>query len=110
MYRVSSLIVIAVAAVLAACSKAETATKPAAPQVNVAQVISRPIKDYQEFTGHIEAVERVEIRPRVSGYISSVGFVEGKEVRKGDVLFVIDPRPYEAELKRAKADLARAVT
>jgi RND family efflux transporter MFP subunit len=110
MQRVSSLVVIAVAAVLAACTKAETATKPAAPQVNVAQVISRPIKDYQEFTGHIEAVERVEIRPRVSGYISSVGFVEGREVRKGDVLFVIDPRPYEAELKHAKADLARAVT
>lgn len=110
MQRVSSLVVVAVAAVLAACSKAETAAKPAAPEVNVAQVISRPVKDYQEFTGHIEAVERVEIRPRVSGYISTVQFVEGKEVRKGDVLFAIDPRPYDAELKRAKADLARALT
>jgi multidrug efflux system membrane fusion protein len=110
MQRVSSLIVIAVAAVLSACTKAETAPKPAAPEVNVAQVISRPVKDYQEFTGHVEAVERVEIRPRVSGYISSVQFVEGKDVRKGDVLFVIDQRPYEAELKRVKAELARAVT
>jgi RND family efflux transporter MFP subunit len=53
-------------------------------------------------------VERVELRPRVSGYIESVAFREGAEVKKGDVLFAIDPRPYEAALKRAEADLARA--
>ncbi len=97
--------------VLAGCSRAETAT-PAAqalpPQVTVARVVSRQITDFADFTGHFEAVDRVEIRPRVSGYISSVNFVDGGEVRKGDVLFVIDPRPYEADLKRTQAQLAQA--
>jgi RND family efflux transporter MFP subunit len=79
-----------------------------APQVSVAEVLQRQITNYQEFTGRIEAVERVELRPRVSGYIESVAFHEGAEVKKGDVLFVIDPRPYDAALKRARAELARA--
>lgn len=79
-----------------------------APEVSVATVLERQITNYQEFTGRIEAVERVELRPRVSGYIESVTFREGTEVNKGDVLFVIDPRPYEATLKRAQAELARA--
>jgi RND family efflux transporter MFP subunit len=79
-----------------------------APQVSVATVIERQITDYQEFTGRIEAVERVELRPRVSGYIESVAFREGAEVKKGDVLFVIDPRAYQATLKHARAELARA--
>lgn len=78
------------------------------PQVSVAQVVEQQVTDFQEFTGRIEAVERVELRPRVAGYIESVAFREGAEVKKGDVLFVIDPRPYEATLKRARAELARA--
>ncbi len=66
--------------------------------------------DFDEFTGRFVAVERVEVRPRVSGYISSVSLTPGREVKKGDLLFTIDARPYEAELKRAKAELARART
>ena len=96
---------------LAGCSRAETATPAAAapaPSATVATVVSRQISDFDEFTGRFEAVERVEIRPRVSGYISTVNFVQGREVAKGDVLFVIDPRPYEAELKQAQAQLAQA--
>jgi len=89
-------------------AQAAAAQAPAAPQVSVAEVVQRDITDFQEFTGRIEAVERVELRPRVSGYIDSVRFREGAEVRKGDVLFVIDQRPYDAALKRARADLARA--
>jgi RND family efflux transporter MFP subunit len=89
-------------------AKATTAAVQAPPQVTVAQVLSRQMTDFDEFTGHFEAVERVEIRPRVSGYISSVNFTQGREVKKGDVLFVIDPRPYEAELKKVKAELAQA--
>jgi RND family efflux transporter MFP subunit len=80
----------------------------AAPQVSIAQVISRPITEFDEFTARFEAVERVELRPRVSGYIASVNFTQGREVKKGDVLLVIDPRPYQAELKRAQAQLAQA--
>lgn len=97
---------------LTACSpdaaKAAAAPVPAAPPVSVAAVLERQVTDFQEFTGRIEAVERVELRPRVSGYIESVDFREGAEVHKGDVLFTIDPRPYEATLKRARAELARA--
>jgi RND family efflux transporter MFP subunit len=103
--------VLASALVLSACARNEAAPAPMqAPQVSVATVITQPVSEFDEFTGRIEAVERVEIRPRVSGYIASVEFVEGREVNKGDVLFVIDPRPYEADLKRAQADLARATT
>jgi RND family efflux transporter MFP subunit len=96
---------------LAGCTHGEAATPTAAmapPAVSVATVLSKQIADFDEFTGRFEAVERVEIRPRVSGYISTVNFVQGREVTKGDVLFVIDPRPYEAELKQAQASLAQA--
>lgn len=97
---------------LTACSpdaaQAAVTHGPTAPEVSVAEVLEREITDFQEFTGRIEAVERVELRPRVSGYVESVAFREGAEVRKGDVLFVIDPRPYDAALKRARAEVARA--
>ncbi len=103
--------VLASVLVLTACARNEAAPAPMqAPQVSVATVITQSVSEFDEFTGRIEPVERVEIRPRVSGYIASVDFVEGREVNKGDVLFVIDPRPYEADLKRAQADLARATT
>jgi RND family efflux transporter MFP subunit len=78
--------------------------------VTVAAVVEREITDWDGFTGRLEAVETVEVRPRVSGYIQEVAFVEGNEVRKGDVLFVIDPRPYQAELARAAAELEGART
>jgi RND family efflux transporter MFP subunit len=96
---------------LAGCSLGQSATPAATmvpPAVSVATVVSRQIQDSDEFTGRFEAVERVEIRPRVSGYIASVNFVQGRDVSKGDVLFVIDPRPYEAALKQAQAQLAQA--
>jgi RND family efflux transporter MFP subunit len=96
---------------LAGCSRGVTATPAAAappPSVTVATVVSRQISDFDEFTGRFEAVERVEIRPRVSGYIASVNFTEGREVAKGELLFVIDPRPYEAALKQAQAQLEQA--
>src|SRR5215210_6265028 len=84
---------------------------PAAPPpqaVTVAEVPEREVTEWDEFTGRLEAVDQVEIQPRVSGYIDRVMFDEGKEVRKGEVLFEIDPRPYQAELARAQAELERA--
>jgi RND family efflux transporter MFP subunit len=96
---------------LAGCSRGETAMPAAtapAPAVTVATVVSRQISDFDEFTGRFEAVDRVEIRPRVSGYIASVNFVQGRQVTKGEVLFVIDPRPYEAQLKQSQAQLEQA--
>jgi multidrug efflux system membrane fusion protein len=100
-----------VSATLSACARNEAATNAAAgapPQVTVAQVLSKPVTEFDEFTGRFEAINRVEIRPRVNGYISSVNFTEGSEVKKDDVLFVIDQRPYAAELKHAQAQLAQA--
>ena len=100
----------AAALLVSACARNEAAQPQAAPppQVTVAAAISRKVTEFDEFTGRFEAVERVEVRPRVSGYISSVNFTDGNEVRKGDVLFVIDPRPYAAERDKARAQLAQA--
>ena len=68
----------------------------------------RQVNEWDEFTGRLEAVEKVEVRPRVSGYIERIAFREGAEVNKGDLLFEIDPRPFQTELNRAEAELARA--
>jgi multidrug efflux system membrane fusion protein len=117
MKKFSALIIpVVVTAVLTAAGCARNEAAPAAataqqaPHVTVAQVVKRPVTDFDEFTGKFVAVERVELRPRVSGYISSVSLQAGHEVKKGDVLFTIDQRPYQAEFKRAEAELARART
>lgn len=91
--------------------KSSAAPAAAAPlaQVSVAAALERDVTEWDEFTGRLEAVESVEIRPRVTGYIDSVNFSEGSVVRKGDLLFVIDQRPYRAELAHAEAELTRAV-
>jgi RND family efflux transporter MFP subunit len=81
---------------------------PPAPTVTVAQVLVRPVDDADEFTGRLQAVDTIQLRPRVSGYVDSVHFREGAIVRKGDLLFRIDPRPYQAEVDRLNANLAEA--
>ncbi len=99
------------AAVLTACSgsQAETAGPPP-PQVSAAPVLVKPVSQWDDFSGRVEAVQSVELRPRVSGYIDKVNYVEGDEVKKGDVLFTIDSRSYQAEFDRARAELTRART
>ena len=74
----------------------------------MAEVIEQPINEWDEFTGRLEAPESVEVRPRVSGYIDKVAFDEGSLVKKGDLLFQIDPRPFQAEVKRLQAQLQQA--
>lgn len=103
------LLGILAAALLAACSSeaAPSAAMPA-PQVSVASVLSEPVQRWDEFTGRVSAVDSVELRPRVSGYVQRVAFAEGQDVRKGDLLYVIDPRPYRAALDQAQAQLERA--
>ena len=81
---------------------------PAAPDVSVADVVARPVRAWDEFSGRISAVETVDLRPRVGGYVQRVAYEEGEAVRKGDLLFEIDPRPYRAALDRAQAELERA--
>jgi RND family efflux transporter MFP subunit len=90
-------------------SEAQTQAAAPAPQVTVAAALEREGQEWDEFTGRLEAVESVEVRPRVTGYIDSVNFAEGSLVKKGDLLFVIDQRPYRADLDKAQAELARAV-
>ena len=88
-----------------------TAAQPAAPpppEVTVAAAIGRDLTEWDEFTGRLEAVNTVDVRPRVSGYVSAVQFEEGAIVQRGQLLFVIDARPFEAEVDRLKAELARA--
>jgi RND family efflux transporter MFP subunit len=99
------------ALILSSCARNEAAETPAAPPpVQAAKVVSKPVTEFDEFTGRFEAVERVEVRPRVSGYVMATKFEQGHEVKKGDILYVIDPRPYQATLKHAQAELTRART
>ena len=86
----------------------EVANLPPPPAVSVATVLSKPVHQWDTFNGRVTAVESVELRPRVSGYVQQVAFDEGQEVAKGDLLFVIDPRPYRAALDQAQAQLQRA--
>ena len=81
---------------------------PPPPQVTVASVIERDVTEWDEFTGRLQAVDSVEVRPRVSGLVSAVRFDEGAIVRRGDLLFQIDPRPFQAEVDRLRAELTRA--
>lgn len=78
-----------------------------APGVSVAQPIVREVIDYEYFTGRTDAEKTVEIRARVSGYLTKMMFQPGMEVKEGQPLFEIDPRPYQAQLDRAKGELAR---
>ncbi len=79
-----------------------------APEVTVATPLVKDVTDWDEFTGRFYAVESVEVRPRVSGYLQSIHYEEGSLVKAGDLLYVIDPRPYQAILDQAKAELTRA--
>ena len=83
---------------------------PQAPVVSAADVVVKSISQWDSFNGRIEAVESVQLRPRVSGYIDKVNYTDGQEVKKGEVLFTIDDRTYRAALEQAQATLARAKT
>ncbi|MGB3469320.1 MAG: efflux RND transporter periplasmic adaptor subunit [Erythrobacter sp.] len=95
---------------LANCSGGAQQEPPPPPEVTVAQPTLRTITDWDEYTGQFDAVEGVEVRARVSGYLVQSHFREGALVRRGQLLFTIDPRPFEAEVARAEADLQAALT
>lgn len=99
------------ALLLGGCSSAEAdvpAPSPPPPEVSVAAVIAQPLHDWAEFTGRLEERHRVEVRPRVAGFIDSVHFADGARVKRGQLLFKIDPRPFEAEVERWNGELQRA--
>ncbi|MGQ7244611.1 efflux RND transporter periplasmic adaptor subunit [Salinicola sp. V024] len=98
-------------ALMAGCDargEAETAIAPPPPEVDVATVLVEPVTLRETFTGRVASPQTVQVRPRVSGYIDEVAFEEGELVEAGDLLFRIDPRPYEARVQAAKASLAQA--
>src|SRR5213082_164708 len=91
----------------AAGCKKNSAQQQSPLPVNVVTAIEKEVNEWDEFTGRLEAVEFVEIRPRVSGYITDIRFNAGAIVKKGDLLYVIDPRPYQADFDRAAAEVER---
>jgi len=98
--------------ILAGCSRSQATGNAAAamppPAVSVAEVLSRPLRDFEEFTGRLEPVTSVSIQPRVAGFIDAAQFAEGAHVKKGQLLFRIDARPFQAEVDRLAAQLKRA--
>jgi RND family efflux transporter MFP subunit len=95
-------------ALLTGCNRSVARQQPPPPQVTIAPVEQKDIVEWSEFTGHTEPVDSVEIRPRVSGYIQEVRFQSGQLVKKGDVLFVIDPRWNQATFDQRQAEYDQA--
>lgn len=95
---------------LSACNDVQATSQDSVPppKVEVEAVTSQRVRNWDEFNGRIVAIEAVAIQPRVSGYIQQIAFDEGGEVKEGDLLFVIDPRPYRDAVASAEADLKRA--
>jgi RND family efflux transporter MFP subunit len=108
-HRLTSWIATALSAALVAggTASAQTVT-PAPPSVTVSQPLQKEITEWDQFTGQFQAVDFVEIRARVAGYLTEIHFQDGQTVKKGDLLFVIDPRPYEATLASMRAQLSQA--
>jgi multidrug efflux pump subunit AcrA (membrane-fusion protein) len=102
------VIVVAVALALFSGCKPPQQVAPPPPEVSIVQPVSKEVTEWDDFTGRLEPIKSVEVRPRVSGYLDSIHFKDGQVVKAGDLLFVIDPRPYEAEAERARAELKRA--
>jgi len=109
----STLLLIGSFGLLSGCGRSQASAPPdaaasAPPQITVAQVIARPLHHWEELTGTLQAVNVVAVHPRVSGYVDSVQFVEGARVKREQLLFQIDPRPFQLEVDRLNAELARA--
>src|SRR5258706_912959 len=105
----SAIAMVVMATVITACGNSQAeAPPPPPPEVDAAQVVTKSVRQWDEFTGRIAAIGAVDIRPRVSGYIDRIAFKEGDMVKAGDLLFVVDPRPYRATYDSAVAQLERA--
>ena len=111
LHRIPNLLIIALLTFVIACSSSEgQQSPPPPPTVTVSAPLEENITQYDEFTGRFRAIERVEVRARVDGYLEEIRFTDGELVEKGEVLFVVDQRPYKIALERAQADLINART
>lgn len=105
------LLLLVIAALSAGCDSKPAATSApvsSSPPVTVARPLQKIITEWDEYTGRFTAVASVEVRPRVSGFLDTIRFKDGQLVTQGDVLFVIDPRPYQLAVEQAKADVESA--
>ena len=107
---IAHALIIGSMALLSACAPNKRPASPSPSKVTVSHPRTEVVTNWDEYPGHIEAVEMVELRPRVSGYLESIHFEDGAEVKAGDLLFVIDPKPYQADLDRASAERQQAET
>lgn len=99
----------ALAVVLASCGENQKqASAPPPPTVTIAKPVKRTVSDHDEYVGRFIAVESVEIRARVAGYLDTVDFKDGQIVKRGDLLFTIDKRPFQNTLDQARGNLAQA--
>ena len=105
----AAAVVVPLAFSLTACNRQAAAPPPSPPTVTVAKPVAKKITDQAEYTGRLAAIEKVDVRPRVSGYIVEIPFKEGDLVKKGDLLFVIDQRPYQAALGQSDGQLKEAL-
>src|SRR5882724_10637041 len=105
-----ALVMLSVELILTGCGKKANGNALRPPVVSVVQPIAREVIEWDECIGRLESPQTVEIKARVSGYLDKVHFKEGKEVKKGDLLFTIDRRPYRAEHDRADAEHQRAMS
>jgi membrane fusion protein, multidrug efflux system len=105
---VATALMVAIAFMTSQADPARSQTAPPAFPVTVATPLLKHIKTWDEYPGRFEAVARVELRPRVSGYVDQVNFKEGSMVKQGDLLFTLDKRPFEIAVESAKAEVARA--
>ncbi len=112
-YRTRSMtpgVIIALMLVLAGCDSGQAGGEQAlpSPEVSIAQVLSKPVQQWDEYTGRVSAIDTVELRARVSGYVQRVAYKEGQDVKQGDLMFLIDQRPYRTALANVQAQLDRA--
>jgi RND family efflux transporter MFP subunit len=105
---VGSLVLLLPIVALAGCGMAQSKGEAPLPKVEVAEPVTKEILAYENFTGRTEAKRNIELKARVTGYLDKVNFKEGDDVKEGDPLFEIDPRPYKADMDKAEASLAQA--
>src|SRR6266498_5785204 len=110
--KTKTRLLIAVVALLCAagCKPKSHVAPQQPPTVSVMLPVARNVVEWDEYIGRLESPETVEIRARVSGYLDKVHFKERKEVKRGDLLFTIDPRPYQADYDHAEAEHQRAIS